>query len=728
MRRACIAAALLAACGTESVVEGPPIQVVALDTFGGGADYGVIEVWAGACDGPLEELSLRERFEVDGADPGPEVELEPERETCLRVFAVVDEEQTPPFTCSLIGRGQRTVTPSVTDEQPLEIPVAALSDVREGGRRSPRDLENEASAAPICPPRPVAPFEGERLGSEVAPTFRFRPSEGAGTYCVKVRSTDGAFEEERPVAATRERLLALPWDGTALPVGSAVFEWSVRGCPGDCPDPLEPRFAGEGAACTSYSAPRTFVTRPWGDLNGDGLEDFALARPGDQVHVFRSGAGGPAETYDVCGQPFVLETIEPPDPAIADCAADGPLGGATAFFGMGMGMLDLGGDERAELLVGAPNCQREEGGALAEGGVAMFYDGDLVLRGSHAFTGEANPLVYEGFGFDFEAGFRRGAAATDLVTLGGELVGGVIRYRLAAAPIVDGGGDFALGDVEVIERRGYVSGHGDLDGDGYADLPYRELLRLARPDGDPPFSDHPTRAVNSHSVFFGDTDGDGRAEVMIADSLPSEDCRLDLSVVELPADGAGPGVVGPLEHIATWRRRLPLMGRGDCTDPVPERRPPECRTGECDPMDDDCPLCRTPGLSDAMLATALPRGASWAPEGPLGVYARADGRLVVRALRGGTDAEEIPIVTSTPRSRCLGVQMRGLYDLDGDGLNELLVLDPQPVEPILTFPRAEAALLVACGDGDGQLRPIVSDDGVPFAPEGACMDTWSFAP
>ncbi len=147
-----------------------------------------------------------------------------------------------------------------------------------------------------------------------------------------------------------------------------------------------------------------------GDVNGDGIDDFAIgARFND--------AGGPD-----AGRVYVYLGGAPPD-AVADLTLTGERGGDQ--FGLYLDLAgDANGDGRADLLVSAIN--NDAGGAEA-GRAYLFYGGDVPdAVPDHILTGEAG-----------------GDILGSALALAGDVNGDDFDDLFVAAQLNDGAGDAA---------------------------------------------------------------------------------------------------------------------------------------------------------------------------------------------------------------------------------------------------------------------------------------------
>ncbi len=199
------------------------------------------------------------------------------------------------------------------------------------------------------------------------------------------------------------------------------------------------------------------------DLDGDGWSDLAIGAPA-------SAAGGVALLYG----PFRSGSFELGD---ADAWFAGDTPGSSAGVAVTGG--DLDGDGYDELVVGAPYSSENgqmSGKVLVQFGGAARLDGEFELGGEATLLGEAND--YAGTAVT-NAGDLDGDGTEDLLvgapyaSRGAQMSGAAY---LAYGPLTRGDHLLVDFDAEFAGTRssGYlglsVTGSGDLDGDGGADL------------------------------------------------------------------------------------------------------------------------------------------------------------------------------------------------------------------------------------------------------------------
>ncbi|MGE0790696.1 MAG: FG-GAP repeat domain-containing protein [Sandaracinaceae bacterium] len=727
--------ALVASCDRPTELNVTEIRAVA--AFDDTADYGVLEILRGSCESPGELLERRHFAATSTAMPSEEIRL-PTGDTCVRVYAIRDTASGRPFTCSVLGAGERSVVSGEYAEPTLDVVVEGFSDFAGPGLSSPRAIATAQHAPRLCPPAVLRPFEGARVAPMRPIPIAASRAEGSVTYCARLESTQGpSFDVEAEIEVADGEVALGEWR-EPIPSDVTSLRMTIRTCPGACPSSRD-ELSGDGIHCTTFSAPRELVRGPWGDLNGDVSEDFAIGLAAGRLDVFVSGPAEVADdTYTICGAPYHLVRLS--ENLTSGVCPQSAFGG-DILYGAGAAMIDVEGDTRSELIATALNCAGagSPSGETRVGGAAIVYASDMwgasspAPEYSYIFNGHTAPDSFEAYGLDVEGVYTGGVRATHLATLGGELFGVFFRHRVVTVEIdpatsrlsedrTDGGRDLG----------GFISGHGDLDGDGLADLPYDLLARLVNGLGeaDGPYRDRAYDGGGRHSVFLGDSNGNGRDELLITRERPNAACELPLSVIELPAEDELVAS-GTVSSIGTLERDLPLLTTVDCvglraTAAIEGREPRlECQDGRGCEMSTECPACGLPFWGETMYATAF------AHPGEL-----AAGRRVAYAARGGIyvadlDVAPVALLTSQAASSCLGTILRGTYDLDGDGRSELVVLDPGQVNGA-SGPR-EGTLFVACGsDPSGALVAVENAAGTVYAPaEGVmapCVANWAMAP
>jgi hypothetical protein len=224
-----------------------------------------------------------------------------------------------------------------------------------------------------------------------------------------------------------------------------------------------------------------------GDMNGDGIADIRIGAPGSMVGANNSAG----KTYVVFGQTsgfpvdFNLSTINGTNGFVIEGdAADQDLG----FTGSAIG--DFNGDGFGDLLIGAPASTdpASAGNAYVIFGQGAAFPTTVTLaslNGTNGFViqgvdpGEVTGFNVSGVGdvngdgFDDlligvhmadGGGFENGEA----YLLFGRSGGFAATLSLAS---VSGNGGMVINGANVLDHAGrYVSGAGDVNGDGFADL------------------------------------------------------------------------------------------------------------------------------------------------------------------------------------------------------------------------------------------------------------------
>jgi hypothetical protein len=356
-----------------------------------------------------------------------------------------------------------------------------------------------------------------------------------------------------------------------------------------------------------------FAVAQVGDVNGDGKPDVAVGAP-DAAAPDRPGAGVVTIVFGpVTGK---LDLDKAPGLRILGAAAKDQLGLAVAPAG------DVNGDKLADVLVGAPN---------AGGGAGAAY---LV-------TGRAEPGTVD-----------LAAPGAALQTIGGGAAGDGLGTSVAGLGDVDGDGvpDLAVGSPGA-DRGGAAGGAVDVvygvPGGGSADV--TQLggagLSLVGPAGG---------LAGLSVAAAGDVDGDGHADVALG--APAFASRGAAFVVRGRA-GGGTVALDGLPGADGWRLTgghagdffgANVASAGD----VDGDAHPDLVVG--------APLAAVDGKEHAGSAYVLYLGAA-----PAGVDV-GDTLAPDRGLRvdGANEGEEA------------GAAIRGLGDLDGDKLPEVVVTAP----------------------------------------------------
>lgn len=207
-----------------------------------------------------------------------------------------------------------------------------------------------------------------------------------------------------------------------------------------------------------------------GDVNGDGYTDLLVGAPrGD------APAGTPGRVFLYLGVPSGL--LSYPVWSVSGSQADEEFGAAVAFAG------DVNGDGLSDILIGAPG--HDAGPGLVDAGRAVLYLGNEdavpgVVTWSVSGT-LAGQRLGEGVG---SAGDTDGNGRADLI-IGSPFTAGAGQTPFARVYLAGPGGYVAQTPINSDEagvRLGSVVGcAGDTDGDGRADL----LVTAPNDDNDP---------------------------------------------------------------------------------------------------------------------------------------------------------------------------------------------------------------------------------------------------
>ncbi len=231
-------------------------------------------------------------------------------------------------------------------------------------------------------------------------------------------------------------------------------------------DGLAPSFAWSSSGDDRNQAHFGLAAAAAGDLNGDGYADFAVGAP-DQDGVQADA-----------GRAFVFMGSRNGPGASAAWASSGH-DQLQAHFGTALAPAgDANGDGFPDLLVGAPAQSLELGPTSGPGEVFLFLGTAQGLSSTPAWTARGDDQAGAAFGFSVA-----GAGDVDGDGRADALVGAYLQQHtypvagraflylgapggLAAAPAWS-----ASGDAQAYAQFGFsVSGAGDLDGDGHADV------------------------------------------------------------------------------------------------------------------------------------------------------------------------------------------------------------------------------------------------------------------
>jgi len=287
---------------------------------------------------------------------------------------------------------------------------------------------------------------------------------------------------------------------------------------------------GTFQAAHSYaSGGYTAVSVATGDFNGDGKTDLVVANQ--------------CQSSGNCSNGSVGVLLGKGDGTFQPAQNYASGGNNTAAVAAS----DLNGDGRTDLVL-ANQCQIR--GNCAEGSVSV-----LLGNGDGTFQPAQNYLSDGVFAYSVGAGDWNGDKKTDLVVVNQcqtlDNCNGTVTVLL-------GNGD---GTFQVPPR--YASGGydadsvatGDLNGDGKLDLVVANLcqsnncnhgnngtIRVLLGNGDGTFQaghEYATGGFGSASVAIGDFNGDGKADVVVANQCSTSDCKSGGSLSVLLGNGKG---------------------------------------------------------------------------------------------------------------------------------------------------------------------------------------------
>ncbi len=350
---------------------------------------------------------------------------------------------------------------------------------------------------PVPPPDPSIPtlpqlrlpqngaYEGSVVSGKLQPRFVWEPStvdEGERARYELQYSADAMFAQGVTTVPTTElsfQPAAALAVSTTVPVGRRYF-WRVRACAGE--------------RCSNYSKPWSVnLGRSIKDFNGDGYDDVLV------------GAHAPVPTNGLTGKAFVYYGGAG---TTFNSVADGLLFSIDPLGWVGYSVSsagDFNGDGFADVLVGMP---KTENGAVDTGQVALMYGGPGMFGTVDIyFIGSAEAGAGVGWSVS-SAGDVNGDGYSDVIvgTSGGQLADAYLYLGSANPPLVNKN----LEPSALIKspRTGAfgvsVSGAGDLNGDGFADL----LMSATDYIGDDPSEVCASEIYLGADVFDVEKDGD----------------------------------------------------------------------------------------------------------------------------------------------------------------------------------------------------------------------------
>jgi FG-GAP repeat/FG-GAP-like repeat len=399
---------------------------------------------------------------------------------------------------------------------------------------------------PLPPPDPTIPtvpklrmpqngaYEGSVATGKLQPRFVWEPSAvEAGEVRYELQyATDRNFTAglvEVDTAEVSHRPMAPLAVSTTPPVGRRYF-WRVRACAGE--------------KCSEYSRPWWVnLGRSTKDFNGDGYDDVLV------------GAHAPVPIDGLTGKAFVY--YGGPG-ATFNSVADGVLFSTDPLGWVGYSVSpagDFNGDGFADVLVGMPKTDNP---GVDTGQVAVLYGGAGGMLGSVVdiyLLGSVEAGARFGWSVS-SAGDVNGDGYSDVIVgaPGGQLANAYLYLGSANPPLANKilEPSALIKSPRTVGFGVSVSGAGDLNGDGFADLLMSaadyygedgsevcaseiylgaEVIDVEK-DGD--IMGAANEKCSLRAIKAGDLNGDGFSDVVARISGRSQGMRIFLGGVELP--------------------------------------------------------------------------------------------------------------------------------------------------------------------------------------------------
>jgi hypothetical protein len=370
-----------------------------------------------------------------------------------------------------------------------------------------------------------------------------------------------------------------------------------------------------------------------GDVDGDGHADVLIGAPGKN--------GNTGQAYLLRGGPGADNV---PDIVFSGDASDDYFGLSVSVAG------DVNGDGYADVIIGAPT---NDSGGTDAGAVYIFYGGlsldafpDLVLQGT-------TPGEYFGYSVSV-SGDVNGDGYDDIVVgapsngAGGAFAGRAYVFYGGALPHTVP--DLIFTGEAAGDNLGYsVSGAGDVNGDGYADV----IVGA-------PFNDTVGSDAGRAYVYYGGPGADSNADLTLDGASAGSEFGYSVSTAgDMNGDGNSDVVVGAVFNGAG--RAYVYYG-----GPVPDVNADLTLSGEAPGDFFGCSVS-TPGDVNSDGYSDVIVGASTNDAG--GVDA---GRAYIYYGGPGADAVADLVVTGDPGEQ-FGTSVSGAGDVNGDGSPDFIV-------------------------------------------------------